>query len=373
MPTSRNRPSHRPRTALALATSAALISVAVGCSISRAVDKQTLRRVAPAMMRSADVDAACEMGATSGPLLLTLGKEGKQPYRSIVLTMTSAGMCADFDVWSAQIERRAAIAQGSAIAAKDRLEVERRAHQQAAMRYYEAWRALEQAWPEAPMGDACPEFSDKDGDDLVYLLGLSSGVLAVLHDRATGGMVGVPVDIPRQVERAASCLDDDTWWGVPSALQAAVWMSIPGATPEGMDPLQILERSAQKGEAAGVRLARAFQVQTLGSQGMEEELGEAIAAHVASLRAEARQMGDHPGEDWRMLDRYATLMIRHESDKRWASARGHRTPAARFGSLPDDSPAEDDQYDSLLDDLLGPDPAVEDEPDSSTETPEETP
>ena len=185
------------------------------------------------------------------------------------------------------------------------------------------------------------------------LLGLSSGVLAVLHDQAGGMELGVPLDVPRRVARLAPCLPNEAWWGVPRALQAAVWATIPGAAPDGEDPLAVLAQSAALGEVAGVRLARAFQVQTLATIGDDAALKAAIAAHAAALATP-------PDPRFRMLARFATLLIRHESDKRWVRAAGHRTPGARFGTFPEAAaPEEDAGLDDLLDSLLpSPSPAA---------------
>ncbi len=351
---------------------AVALTVMPACSLTRVTDKQTLTRMAPSMMANPDVDAACEIGVTMSPLVSSLGKParvdalGRQTkaatgaYLSQVLTATSAGMCSDFRVWNTEILRNRAVHDGQGLSATDLLEVEKREHERAARRYEAAWTALEAAFPDAPIGEACPAFDDKLGDDLVYMLGLSSGVLAVLHDRPTGGSVGVSLTIPRAVERAASCLDDDKWWGVPGALRAAIWSSVPGSGPERVDPLAVLEEAAAKGDAAGVRLARAFQVQTLSSLGEEDRMATAIADHAASLQSTP------PHPDWQMLDRYATLLIRHESDKRWAAAEGYRTPMGQFGALPGVTSAEDAALDDLLNSLL-PQPEAPTEEDAPNE------
>ena len=303
--------------------------------------------MAPQMMSSDTIGLSCATGAALTSVVGALGQEGNRPYQAITLSAMAGGMCADMEVWNTEILRLRAIHNGDASSATDFLELEKRQHEVAARRYADAWGALDNAFSEVRLGAGCPALRADRNEDLVYLLGLSSGLLAVLHDRPTGGAVGVSTGIPLQVERAAQCVDDDTFWGVPSALRAAVWASVPGATPDGADPLVLLEQAAAKGDAAGVRLARAFQVQTLSTLGKEEELGAAIAAHVQSLK-------DKPADpSWRLLDLFATMLIRHESDKRWAAQEGHRTRSSDFGRLPTVVPeAHQEIFDDLLDKIL---------------------
>ena len=325
--------------ALSLATATA------GCvSI---VDKSTATSVAPIVMASNDVGLGCASGEATAAVLSTVGKpaKGKTPHQAQVLTLMSAGMCVEPLAWDAELDRGVALGRGEGARVTDLLEEERRHHATAALRYYAAWNELTAAWSPAP-GEGCPKLSSKKNEDLLYVLGLSSGVLAVLHDQAAGGEVGVPLDVPRAVARAATCLDNDAWWGVPNALQAAVWASIPGAAPEGEDPLAVLADSAAKGDAANLRLARAFQVQTLATLGKDDELRAAIAAHAEALTTPADPR-------FRMLDRYAHLLIRHESDKIWVAEAGHRTPGDHYGRFPD-SGADLNQNDDLLDELFGP-------------------
>jgi len=330
-----------------------LVSIVLSTGCVSVVDKSTATSVAPVVMASPDVGLGCASGEATSAVLSTIGKpaKGKTPHQAQVLTLMSAGMCVEPLAWDAELNRGVALRNGEGARVADLLEVERRYHATAALRYYAAWEHLTAAWSPAP-GEGCPKLKSSKNEDLLYVLGLSSGVLAVLHDQAAGGEVGVPLDVPRAVARAAACLDNDQWWGVPRALQAAVWATIPGAAPDGEDPLAILADSAAKGDAAHLRLARAFQVQTLATLGEDDALQEAIAAHAAALATPA-----HPR--FRMLDRYAHLLIRHESDKIWVAEAGHRTPGDHYGRFP--GTAEDlDQNDDLLDALLGPaEPAPE--------------
>ena len=336
---------------MTLLRAALIASATTGCVA--VIDKSTATSVAPVVMASNDIGLGCASGEATAAVLSSFGKpaKGKTPHQAQVLTLLSAGMCVEPLAWDAELQRGVALKNGEGARISDLLEVERRHHAVAAKRYYAAWLELSAAWSPEP-GEGCPRLNQKQNEELIYLLGLSSGVLSVLHDQAAGGEVGVPLDVPRAVARAATCLDDDTWWGVPRALQAAVWATIPGAAPEGIDPKVVLAESAAKGDAARVRLSRAFQVQSLATLGDEDALRVAISAHATSIESPADA---HYG----LLDRYAHLLIRHESDKLWVAEAGHRTPGDHYGRFPA-PPPDTSEGDALLDDLLGGDldPAV---------------
>jgi len=324
-----------------------LAPLALACNVPRLVDKSTMTSMAPQIMANPDVGLGCATGAAMAPVLGALGDEDDRPDKALVLTMMSAAMCAEPVAWEAEILRLQAVRAGDGARSQDLLEVERRAHSLAARRYLAAWNHLEAAF--GPLGEACPQLDSRKNDDLLLLLGLSSGLLASLHDQAGGAQVGVPLDVTRKVERAAGCLDNTTWWGVPAAMQAAVWASVPGATPDGADPIATLSASAAAGGAAGVHLARAFQAQTLATIGEVDGLKAAVAE-----QAEARRSpGMNP--DYKLLNNYANQLIRHESDKRWVRATGHRTPGPHYGTFPSDpSAAEPKGLDELLDSFMTP-------------------
>jgi hypothetical protein len=332
-----------------------------GCNIARIVDKSTLTTMAPQIMANPDVGLSCALGATTAPMLGALGKEGKRADKALVLTYMSAAMCSEPLAWDAELRRLGAARRGAGDETADLLEVERRAHLEAASRYLAAWEHLETAF--GPIGEGCPSLDNRKNEDLLFLLGLSTGLLALVHDQGSGGLVGVSLDIPRKVERAAACLDDATWWGVPGALQAAIWVTVPGALPAGKDAFGALSQAAATGDAAGVRLARAFQIQSLATVGDEAGLKAAVAEHAAS---QARP-GSNP--DFALLNAYAGQLVRHESDKLWLKAAGQRTPSAKYGTFPQ-APANAgaDGLDDLLNQFLdaqNPAPAPEGAPETT--------
>jgi hypothetical protein len=315
-----------------------------GC-IVKIVDGSTTRTMAPATMATTDIGASCSTGMALGPVLSALGEVGRRPYKAMTFTSLAAGMCGDVAAWGAELDRLRAVQGTDASGSRDHLIRERRIHAATATRYYDAWLMLDLAFPNEDLGEDCPRLSVRKNEDLLLLLGLTSGALAMVHDRAAEGIVGVPTDLPRKVERAAACLDDDKFWGVPRALQASVWAAVPGAAPPGVDPWEVLAEAAATGESASVRLGRALQVQALSTAGHRDAVRDAIRSHATSVDATPSDPA------WALLDRFATELILHESDKIWMSAVGHRTPLGGLGTFPDD-PAADSELDPMLDGIL---------------------
>ena len=168
----------------------------------------------------------------------------------------------------------------------------------------------------------------KEQDEVVVLVGIVGGVLALLRDKASGGTVGIPLDRINAAGRAASCLDNERWWYAPQALQAASWATVPGTAPDDVDPWVLLEESATKGDETGVRFARALQVRIAINSGLNDVAVQGIKAHAQTLKETPTP------EEWNLLDEYSRLVSLHESDLLWTAAAGHRT--LDFGELPGD-------------------------------------
>ena len=212
-----------------------------------------------------------------------------------------------------------------------------RARRQAARRFFRAFEHLEAAYGE--LGEECPRI--KADDEVVFLVGLVAGELALLHDKISGAEVGVPLDTPLRISRASSCLSDDRWWHVPMALQAAGWAIIPGSGPEGWTLGSSSTRRPKKGSSSGVRVAQALAVLLAANADESERVAYGIKAHAKSLD-EVEQNGE-----WALLDEYARLVTLHESDLVWTASAGHVTPV--LGELPDEA----EEPEEVVPDLFG--------------------
>ncbi len=300
----------------------------------------------------ADTGTACALGAALVHPIDALSK-GRSELALAVAEGTGA-LCAEEDAWEADLEALRARGghsgseEARAAAITDATLRAERHHAVAAARFDRAFGAIEGEW--GTVGDGCPQIAERD--EFVYLFGLVCGTLALLHDRASGGVHDVPLDRLGAVARGSICIDDAMWWSAPAALRAGAWATVPGLGPTGSDPWAELETAALTGDPTGVRVARAIQILIAANAGRNDVLEPALAAHAASRDAV-------PSEpDWALLDEYAYRIALQESDRVWSLATGHRTE--RFGSWPGSADAAPEP--------LGPDPFAPDAP-----VPEPTP
>ena len=308
----------------------------------------SVKHMGPFLMTTNDLNMACETGVSMGAYLMSFERVTDAPNQAAISSLVTAAACAEEVVWAQELRHIRAIRSQDSAEATDARIAQRRAHQMVASRAWRAWNRLVAHYGEP--GERCPDF-ESDEDQVVYLLGLIAGAQAVQHDRATGGEVGVPLDVPRKVGRAAKCLNNEDWWGVPRALQAAIWTGVPGATPKGEDPWKRLQESSAIGAVAGVRLAHAIYAQTAAAMGKMEDVRKIIVEHADSLKRK------EPAARWRLLDLTATRQIEALSDRIWTEAVGHRTPYGQLGTFPDDPVEEDEGGEDMLDDLDAEEPA----------------
>lgn len=331
-----------------------------GCNLGRTVDRATLKHLSPGVIAGSDVAQACAVGSALSPVVLALGHgkpARKQPRQAAAMTLIAAGMCAEQAVWEAELAGvQADYMLGKGVDGKvvaplmtDALTRARRHHAEAARRNHAAFQALVGAFAAPTPTQDCPARL-RPREELLYLLGLTAGLLAVIHDVQAQRVVGVSSEIPQQVARGAACLDDAKWWRLPTALRAAVWAAVPGSAPAGTDPWAALAEAAAAGEAQGVRLARALQAQVARDAGRDDLHRATIAAHRKARGPGNPEVG--------LLNDYADRMVLHFSDRIWMQLRGHRTPhdavdlpvaATATATTPED--------DELLDQVTGNPPA----------------
>jgi hypothetical protein len=299
------------------------------------IDRFTTRRLLTRASVVGDVDEACAMGAALARLVDSQGPVGRPPRESLIVAETTAALCEEALAWEADLVVLGLLAESTTAdpprvaRIRDAKIVASRRHASTAARYHRAFLQMDAAF--GPVGQDCPHLARRQ--ELVYLLGLFSGLNGLLHDRAAGGAVGVALDVPARVARSATCLDDARWWYVPGAFEAAAWAVVPGSGPPDVDPWSRLEQQAAAGEATGVRLARALQVLLAENAGRREDTLRGLRAHAVSTQSTPTD----PGQA--LLDAYAARVSQHVADRYWTAARGHRAPS--FGPLPEDPPSGD--------------------------------
>ncbi|MEN0065458.1 MAG: hypothetical protein AAGA48_25150 [Myxococcota bacterium] len=257
----------------------------------------------------------------------------KAPHRALVIAEGVGAMCAEIAAWDFELEAEKARVNYGAFGEARTSEIidaqirAQRQHALAAERFERSYRSMVEEF--GPTGeDTCQDVPDRH--HFVYQFGLITGVLALFHDRASGGAVGVPLDRPQEIARATLCLDDTAWWGMAKGLRGASWATIPGSEPEDVDPWQMMAEAADN-DTSGVRVARAIQVLLASNAGREDIVEAGIRKFVEA----GETLTADP--DWVLLDEYAETLVRHQSDLLWMKAKGHRTE--RLGVLPSDDEA----------------------------------
>ena len=301
---------------------AALLS-ALGCSAK--INGFTVGTVLDRATDRPDIDRVCAVGEALGIPLMSLTSKKHYPKKALIVAEVSAAMCAEMEAREhaldiALAKKNLAAGPGKIGTIKDARVREARARQLAALRYYTAFQYLEEQWGQA--GDVCPKLKAKD--EIAYFLGLYAGLSGTLHDSASGRNIGVPQDTLGKVARATECLDNERWWNGPGAFQAAIWATL-GGEPEGIEPWELIEDQALKGEKSGVRLGWATLALIAANAGKDELTERAITEM-------ARALETKPDPNWAALDEYSMMIVRHESDLLWIAAEGHRTET--LGKLP---------------------------------------
>lgn len=291
----------------------------------------------PWLMANDDLGLACKTGGAVGPLVRSFERVETKTELPSLVSWLGAGMCAEAAAWDAELASLRAIKAGKASVAKDAQLQEERHHRVAAMRFGTAWKLATVHFPGIGT-DKCPTIEAEE--EIYYLLGSASGLLAVLHDRAASGAANIDTRILPMAARAAKCVKSERWWGVPMALQASVWMTVPGAAPKGTDVKKALEAAAAQGDKAGVRLARALQVLALEGGGDTKGMAAAVAAHQASIKKTPS------AKHWRLLDAYGRSMTQQAVDRTWTKEKGYRGPTGSL-EMPEKEPEAGEGDDML--------------------------
>src|SRR5690606_23166910 len=94
----------------------------------------TTDHVLPAMMASNDMEMACGTGLAFASFLMSFGRVTDEPRRAGLVTMLSAGFCAEAEAWEAELAQLRAVKAGQAAQAQDARIREKRHHYLAATR-----------------------------------------------------------------------------------------------------------------------------------------------------------------------------------------------------------------------------------------------
>lgn len=296
----------------------------------------------PYVLQMSDTGMACSLGEGTDPLIYSFSRVTSAPDSTGSLLMLLAGNCMEYRAWDAELDYLRAQYNGDVPAAKDARERSKRLYARTAERRHSAYLRAMAAYDFDPSAEPleCP-FLFTDQDELTFLLGLLTGMQAIVNDANSGALAGVPRNIAPRAERAAQCVDNEKWGGLPNAVRAMVWLLLPDTRPElSPDPWQVLENSAELGVKSGIRASHALQVVAAETFGRPDVLADAIA-HFANAESRIDVQ-----DDYRLVDEVARAIVQFSSDKHWTAEYGHRTPNNFFGKM---SPARSNENIETMD------------------------
>lgn len=296
----------------------------------------------PYVLKTDDVAMGCVMAEALTLLIPSLAQVNASPYKLAVMFDFLSGSCAEFKAQEEELRYVRAIHVKNVTEAQDARILQKRFLNLAADRQLQGYLNLELAFPEMP-GNSCPDFSSWN-DEFYWLVGLMDGLQAVLNDLASEGGAKVPLDISLKVGRGASCLDNERWWGLPSAIQAAIWVSFPGNKPTGVEPLLLLDKAMATGLQQGMRIVQVIAAKIYIGLGNSERVKEIIRSNVQTRAS----ISAHP--DFMFLDQVSSLQLQAISDYMWTEATGKRTPIGGLGTFWDDQETTEDVID--INDIL---------------------
>lgn len=300
----------------------------------------------PYVMAMEDPGMACRLGEGVDPLVYSFSRVSPAPNSTGSLLMLLSALCSEREARQAELEYLLADHNGNVSVAKDARERSKRLYAVTAERREKAFERAMAAYDYDPAVEPveCPSLGD-DQAELTFLLGLITGLQAIVNDSNSGARAGIPKNIAPQAARATKCVDNEKWGGAPAAVRANIWLLLPDTRPPGApDPWEILDKSSQQGVEAGMRISMALEAVAAETFGRKDVLKKVIADFVAADDT------IEVWEEYQLSDEVAREVIQFSSDKYWIANYGYRTPASRFGSL--DERAESDAEAMDLDDFL---------------------
>jgi len=291
----------------------------------------------PYVLKTDDVAMGCVMSEALTLLIPSLAQMNASPYKLEVMFDFLSGSCAEFKAREEELRYVRAIHIKNITEAQDARILQKRFLNLAAKRQLKGYLSLELAFPNM-LGNQCPDFISWN-DEFYWLVGLMNGLQAVLNDLASEGNAHVPLDISLKVGRGASCLDNNRWWGLPGAIQAAIWVSFPAHNPVAAEPLQMLDKANEIGQQQGVRVAQVIAAKIHIGLGNLEQVKDIIRSN-AQTRA---NISVNP--DYLFLDQVVSIQLQAISDLMWTQATGKRTPVGGLGTFWDDPAGTEDTID----------------------------
>ena len=281
----------------------------------------------PYALASSDVDLGCAISGAFTPFVLSFSRVTTPPNELATMMYLFAGNCSEIKAREEELRYLRAMYNKNGLEAQDARIAQKRLLNQAAKRQLAGYESLTKAITEP--GGQCPELPSPN-EEFYWLVGLLNGLQATLNDLASESNANVPLDIASKVGRGATCLDNDKWWGVPKAIQAAIWATIPNNKPTNVDPLKELELAVQIGFEKGINITPVIAAQVYMGLGDVERVKTIIRHHKETKKGLLNK------PEFRLLNEFSDLQLQAISDRLWTEATGKRTPLSGLGTFWDD-------------------------------------
>lgn len=285
--------------------------------------------VVPYATGSGDLDlSACGTGLGQHQLLASFSRVIGRPSKVLLTTNLLAGLCSEAEAQEQQLRFARALRAGDTEEARDARIESQRLFRRTALRRYQVYKDTVHAFGE--IGDGkCPSLGSET-EEFEFMVGTLTSVQGLLSDIQAASSVGVPQDVAVKAARAANCMDNEKWWGIPNALQGVVWLSVPGSTPDGKDPWAQLQQAMDYGASKGMPLPA--MLYALAGYGKSD-----VAKEKKGIRkvAEIYNAGEAP-KDYLLLSEIAYAQALYLSDRIWTRETGKRTPFLALGDFPGD-------------------------------------
>jgi hypothetical protein len=288
-------------------------------------------RVVPEVLASDDVDmSTCGTGSALDQLMESFQKVVNRPHVVLMDTELLGGYCAEARANEAHLMYLQALHDGQADHARDFHILEQRLQKLTAQRRYAAYKDFVAAYSHFGDAKSCPHFWSEQ-DQAQYMIGLLTSIQALLSDIQAGSAVGVPQDVVVKAARSSMCLNNEKWWGMPEAIRAAAWLSVPGSAPDGVDPQAVMDHAVEVANKAGMPLPATFAAIAAYGRGDGAREEAAIRSFVAIDNQHRTP------KKYVLLTELGRVEALNYSDQIWMQATGARTPYEGLGRFPNDS------------------------------------
>ena len=313
-----------------------LLHKPVGATLISYAESEAL----PFFLTETDPDLLCLSGTSLLPLLNSFENVDVDTSKIGISLFLLSGFCAEQDAHALDISELMSDKNERYVDAISYAALKKRTLALAAKRQYRSYQNTLLAFSGNP-AEQCPSFAN-DIDALQFLLGYLQGLEALLNDGKSGAMANIPLNISNDIYRAMNCIEDKKWWGVPTAVQAALLVFLPELNRTDSKRIDyLLEESIKEGWRSGVPLAETVALAAWEGQGNHKKIETLLENHYKN------SIESNYDQRWLAITRISNRHLDNYSDHLQLSNGDSLTPAQAEPFLIEAIPS----YDLDLDDL----------------------